>query len=94
MKIEFDPKKRAWTLKHRGLDFADARYIFDGVEITMEDASEAYGESRYLTIGTLNGRVVVVAWTPRDRGDAEVIRIISMRNANEREIETFREQFR
>ena len=31
MKIEFDPDKREATLKDRGLDFADAAEVFDGV---------------------------------------------------------------
>ncbi|MFA6964449.1 BrnT family toxin [Bosea sp. (in: a-proteobacteria)] len=40
-----------------------------------------YGEERFVTIGILDGRMVVTVWT--DRGDSR--RIISMRKANERE---------
>jgi uncharacterized protein len=38
MKTTFDPAKRAWTLAHRGLDFAvDAEKVFSGDTVTMTD---------------------------------------------------------
>jgi uncharacterized protein len=81
VQIEFDPAKRDQTLTHRGLDMADAGVVFAGPTLTVEDDRADYGELRYITIGRLGGRMVVVVWTPR--GDAR--RIISMRKANERE---------
>ena len=50
-----------------------------------EDARFDYGEPRFTTVGVLDGRMVIVVWTPR----GEVRRIISMRKANEREIARF-----
>jgi uncharacterized DUF497 family protein len=82
MQIEFDPDKRKETLTERGLDFARADEIFAGVNVTAEDARFDYGEPRFITVGVLDGRMVVVVWTPRGRAR----RIISMRKANEREI--------
>jgi uncharacterized DUF497 family protein len=82
MQIEFAPSKRDLTLLERGLDFMDAARVFAGVNITLMDARQSYGEERLITFGGLNGRWVLVAWTPR--GAAR--RIISMRYANEREI--------
>ena len=81
MRVEFDQAKRAVTLAERGLDFADAINVFEGRSITLEDERRAYGESRFITIGELGERMVVIVWTPR--GDSR--RIISMRRANERE---------
>lgn len=81
MRIEFDPHKREQTLEARGLDFGRAAEVFDGPTVTWPDERAAYGEPRFITIGLLGGRMVVVAWTPR--GAAR--RIISMRKANERE---------
>lgn len=75
MKIEFDPKKRNKTLKERGLDFARAEEIFNGQHFTGEDSREDYSETRYITVGKLDDRMVVMTWTPR----GEVRRIISMR---------------
>ncbi|WP_148028425.1 BrnT family toxin, partial [Burkholderia pseudomallei] len=47
----------------------------------LEDTREDYVESRYITVGTLDGRMIVMVWTPR----GEARRIISMRKANDRE---------
>jgi len=55
--------------------------VFAGRHLTAEDAREDYGEPRFITVGRLAGRLVVLVWTPR--GAAR--RIISMRKANERE---------
>lgn len=81
MEIEFDPEKRDKTLAERGLDFARAGEVFAGRHFTAEDAREDYSEPRHITIGKLDGRMVVMVWTPR----GEARRIISMRKANERE---------
>jgi uncharacterized DUF497 family protein len=81
MQITFDPAKRARTLEERGLDFADAVYVFSGVTVELEDTRQDYGEQRIICYGLLSGRMVVVGYTPRgaDR------HVFSMRKANERE---------
>ena len=81
----WDDAKRAKTLAERGLDFADAERVFSGPNITIEDIRQDYGEPRFSTVGDLDGRVVVVVWTPRDGGK----RIISMRKANDREVKRY-----
>lgn len=81
MKITFDEAKRARTLAERGLDFATVSEVFNGRHMTVEDDRQDYGEARYITVGFLEGRMVVLVWTPRE----DTRRIISMRKANERE---------
>lgn len=81
MKIEFDPAKRRATLDNRGLDMTRAADVFAGATLSVEDTRQPYGETRWITVGFLDGRMVVLVWTPR--GAAR--RIISMRKANERE---------
>ncbi|WP_408595992.1 BrnT family toxin [Limnohabitans sp.] len=81
MRLEFDPAKRDKTLAERGLDFARASEIFDGLHLTGQDTRQDYTEDRFITVGHLEGRLVVLVWTPR--GDLR--RIISMRKANDRE---------
>jgi uncharacterized protein len=81
MKIEFDPNKRNKTLVERGLDFGDADKVFAGHQFTAPDNRQDYNEPRFITVGKLNNRMVVIVWTPR----GENRRIISMRKANERE---------
>lgn len=81
MGITFDPDKREATLAERGLDFADAVFVFAGVTVEFEDTRKNYGETRIICYGLLEGRMVVVGYTPRgaDR------HIFSMRKANDRE---------
>jgi hypothetical protein len=82
MRITFDPAKRRATLRNRRVDFADAAVVFDGPVFTFPDERFDYPEERYITMGLLAGRmVVVVVWTPTGEGR----RIISMRKANARE---------
>jgi uncharacterized protein (DUF4415 family) len=76
MKISFDPTKRALTRRHRGLDFARAGEVFAGRTATIVDDRFDYGETRFISAGHLDGRLVVMVWT--QRGEAR--HIISMRH--------------
>jgi uncharacterized protein len=78
------------TLLERWLDLADAGKIFDGIYFVAPDDRFDYGEDRFFTVGTLDHRVVVIVWTPRN--DAR--RIISMRYANDREIKRYEKHLR
>ena len=81
MRITFDPTKRDKALSERGLDFDDAELIFAGVTLEIEDTRKDYDETRVMCYGLLEGRMIVVGYTPRgaDR------HVFSMRKANERE---------
>ena len=81
MRITFDPAKRAETLRKRRIDFLDAERVFAGLTYTIPDQRFPYPEERFITVGLLSGRMVIVVWTPTDDGR----RIISMRKANARE---------
>ena len=81
MRVTYDPEKRDRTLKERGLDFEDAKVVFAGVTLEVEDTRKDYGEVRIICYGLLAGRMVVIGYTPRgaDR------HVFSMRKANARE---------
>ena len=81
MTITYDPDKRAQALAERGLDFEDAKHVFAGTTLEVDDTRKDYGEIRVICYGSLEGRMVVVGYTPRgaDR------HVFSMRKANERE---------
>jgi uncharacterized DUF497 family protein len=81
MTLTWDEAKRQRTLAARGLDFADAAEVFAGVTHTYEDSRRIYPERRFIAVGFLKGRLVVLVYTPRGRGR----HIISMRKANARE---------
>ena len=88
MKLSWDEAKRRATLQERGLDFADAREVLEGVVVTSEDRRRDYGEQRFVSAGPIGGRLCVVVWTPR----FDARHIISMRKANEREQKRFKIQ--
>ena len=90
MKIEFDAVKRDKTLEERGLDFADAPKVFRGRHKIVLDDRKDYGEPRFITIGWLDGRMVVLVWTPTRAGR----RIISMRKANAREQKAYADELK
>jgi uncharacterized DUF497 family protein len=81
MNFTWNDTKRATNLNKHGLDFADAEFVFSGEVFTFEDDRFAYNEQRFISIGLLRGAVVVIAHTE----DAETIRVISMRKAENHE---------
>lgn len=81
MRFTWHAPKRRMTLEKRGLDFAHAEAIFAGPTYTFEDDREDYGEQRWVTLGLLRDKVVVVVHTE----SADEIHIISMREANQNE---------
>ena len=81
MKISFDPAKREATLADRGVDFLDAEKVFAGPTFTQEDNRIDYSEPRFQTYGLLEGRLVIVVWTP----PGEDRHVMSMRKCNDRE---------
>ena len=81
MKLEFDQAKHRKTLQERGLDFSRAAEVFDGLHFSGQDKRMDYEEDRFITVGWLDGDMIVMVWTPRGK----VRRIISMRKANDRE---------
>jgi uncharacterized protein len=89
VEITCDPAKNAKNLEDRGIDFNDAKQLFAGLTLDFLDDRKDYGEPRTITVGFLQGRMMVVVWT--QRGKAR--HIISMRKANEREQKRFGERF-
>jgi uncharacterized DUF497 family protein len=81
MKIEWDEAKRKSNIKKHGFDFVDAVKVFDGATFKINDDRFDYGKNRYITLGMLEGIVVVIAHLEED----ELIRIISMRKATKNE---------
>lgn len=78
MQFEWDERKNQSNLAKHGFDFADAFRIFNSPMAVELDDREDYGEDRWIGIGLLYGRVVVVVYT---ESDEETVRIISLRKA-------------
>jgi uncharacterized protein len=85
VRYEWDEDKRRKNIRKHGIDFVGAERVFDGYTVTVDDDRFAYHEFRFLTLGVLNGRVVVVSHT--ERGDS--VRFISIRGATKNEEERY-----
>ncbi len=85
---EWDETKNQYNQSKHGLSFDDAEIVFVGPCVTFEDNRFDYGEPRFITLGRLEGRVVVVTHTLRGAR----MRIISMRKGNRREEKDYQER--
>lgn len=81
MQYEWDEAKRQSNIQKHGIDFVGIEKVFAGTTLTILDDRFDYGEPRFITLGLLSGRVVVIAHTETQ----EVIRIISVRKAAKNE---------
>ena len=83
--FEWDRRKSLATFADRDFVFEAARIVFRGPLVRRQDTRRNRArEPRFMVLGELYGRVMVIIYTPRDRK----CRIISLRPANaiEREI--------
>jgi len=88
MLFEWDDRKAAQNIAKHGVPFEYAVRVFlDPHRLDSEDTRRDYGEERWLTLGRIDDRLFVVAFTPR----GNTIRLISARKANEREQRKYRE---
>ena len=62
MRFTWDEVKRRQNLKDHGLDFVDAKQVFDGATFTFEDDRFRYDEKRFVTLGLLEG--IPVSYSP------------------------------
>ena len=86
MEFEWDQTKSDECFRERGFDFAYALHAFmDPERKVRQDNRWDYGEDRYQLLGAIAHRVFVVVYTVR----GDVIRIISARKANQREVQHY-----
>ena len=82
MRYSYDPAKKKSNLIKHGLDFDEAKRVIEsGNTVTFEDNRYDYDEPRFITLGNLDGSIVVIVTTETD----SEIRIISMRKADKNE---------
>lgn len=78
MKFVWDRRKNQVNIDKHGLDFADAVRVFENPLLVNLDDRQDYGEERWIGIGLLDMRVVVIVFTQLE---SDLIRIISFRKA-------------
>jgi len=88
MRFEWDSSKnRINQAKHKGLEFATAARVFDDPNVLLMHDRIIAGEQRWHAIGAVSTALLVVvhAYHEDDDNGEEIIRIISAREANQRE---------
>ena len=85
MEFEWDGGKAADNLTKHGVSFADAaRFEFEAA-LTVLDTRLAYPEPRWRSIGYIGTRLHVIVFTYR----GNKVRVISLRKANSREVQSY-----
>jgi uncharacterized protein len=90
MQFEWDEQKNLANISKHGFSFADAWEIFEAPMLVDLDDRRDYGEDRWIGIGVLQSRVVVVVYTERDE---DTTRIISLRKALNHERQAYEQTF-
>lgn len=91
MKYIWDRRKNETNVKKHELDFADAYKVFESPMLVDIDKREEYGEERWIGVGLMENRVVVVVFTEPDE---DTIRIISFRKATSPEREYYEQEYK
>jgi len=88
MNFEWDEEKNTINIAKHGIDFNDAILAFNSPVLTKKDNRIDYNEVRFIGIGKIFGKTIVVVWTTRNNR----IRIISARLANKNERKIYNEK--
>jgi uncharacterized DUF497 family protein len=90
MRYFYDIAKNAANLSKHGLELSEAACVIEsGLAMTFRDSRFDYGEDRFITIGPLDEKLVVVVTAETD----DIVRVISMREATQHEKEIFRSRY-
>lgn len=90
MRFEWNPSKAASNLKKHQVSFDEAKTVFfDDFAVQFFDDEHTQDEDRFIMLGmSSNARLLVVCHC--ERGEGEVIRIISARKATRGEAAFYR----
>ena len=90
--FDWDTKKAASNLRKHRVSFVEAAEVFrDPLALTLVDDHHSEGEDRWITLGQVKGRrlvVVVHTWVEQDT-DIVHVRIISAREATAHEAKQY-----
>jgi uncharacterized protein len=89
MLFEWYEQKRLENLSKHGIDFLDAKEIWQGGVLEVPSEQQEHGEQRHVVYGVLEGRIIAVVFTWR--GNAR--RLISARRARRDERQDYQDIF-
>ena len=91
MKFIWDKHKNTINVKKHGLDFSDAFKVFESPMLVGLDERAEFGEDRWIGIGLMANRVVVIVFTEPDEN---TIRVISFRKATTDERKRYEQEYK
>ncbi|MFO8056348.1 MAG: BrnT family toxin [bacterium] len=94
-RFEWDNEKAVTNRRKHAVSFEEAATVFrDANSITIHDPDHGDNEDRWVTMGiSETGRLLIVCHTFREEDvDMVIIRIISSRKANKRELHIYGER--
>jgi uncharacterized protein len=89
MLLEWYAQKRLENLSKHGIDFLDAKEIWQGEVLEVPSEQQEHGEQRHIAYGMLEGRIIAVVFTWR----GEARRLISARRARRHERQDYHDVF-
>lgn len=91
MKFIWDRRKNEANIKKHELDFADTCKAFESPMLVGLDDREDYGEDRWIGVGLMENRVVVIVFTEPEE---DTIRVISFRKATTDERNNYEQEYK
>jgi hypothetical protein len=91
MNVRFDPAKDAVNLAKHGFSLLDAVGFEWETAVVWPDTRRDYGEPRMVALGYIGLRIMSVVFVDRPPEQPTERRIISLRNANTREVKRYAE---
>ena len=91
MRYDWDGRKDRANQRKHGVGFEDAARVFED-PLALSRIDPRYDDERWITLGSADGRILLVAHTYHDDesdDQEEVIRIISARQATAAERRTY-----
>lgn len=86
--FEWNGAKAIHNQERHGVPFTAVSDFDFGTALVFPDDRQEYGEERMIAVGFIKGRLHVLIYTMR----GATLRVISLRKANRREIETYVDQ--
>jgi uncharacterized DUF497 family protein len=88
VRFEWDEEKNRVNIRKHGLSFADAWEIFSAPILVDRDDRFDYGEDRWIGIGLLQSRIVVIVFAEPEN---ETVRVLPLRKALSHERRAYEE---
>ena len=85
MHYEFDPVKNKINFDKHGVSLVDAEGFEWETTVVREDTRKQYAEQRFEATGLIGDRLHVMVYCLR----GDVVRVISLRKANQREVKRY-----